>query len=265
MQRQPTHLLVVNASNREKILTWIADHKSGFNVDVTDRTAEWAMIALQGPLAGKLFEDYSGSTLSGKKYYTAWGAKTPRGFAVISRTGYTGEDGIELMLPAEAAADAWNDLYDRGQSIGLIACGLGCRDTLRLEAAMPLYGHELSETIDPLTAGLQFAVKLEKPDFVGLAALKDIATKIKYHRVGLVLDGRRIAREHSTIQSGGKSIGEVTSGTFSPTLQKSLAMGYVELPFASPGTKLEIDVRGKAEAATVVDLPFYRRPKAAAL
>jgi len=259
----PTHLLVVNASNRLKILQWIESQKTGFDATVIDRTGAWAMIALQGPKACDLIASYGTPDPAPHKYYTCWKGQTPHGPVLVSRTGYTGEDGIELMIPVESALPVWTDLIARGEGMGILPCGLGCRDTLRLEAAMPLYGHELSEEIDPLTAGLQFAVKLTKP-FIGQQRLTEIAASpLDRTRVGLVLDGRRIAREHTPVKVGNDVIGEVTSGTFSPTLQKTIAMASISKAHAAIGTPLDVDLRGKLERAAVVPLPFYKRPRAA--
>jgi aminomethyltransferase len=177
---------------------------------------------------------------------------------VVSRTGYTGEDGVELILSAEAAVELWEDLLKRGAR----PCGLGARDTLRLEAAMPLYGHELSEDIDPFQAGLSWAVKMDKGDFLGRAALEKLRSgPARRQRIGLELDGKRIAREGASVLCEAREIGRVSSGTFAPTLQKSIAMAYVDPAQAAPGTVCEVDIRGKAEPARVVPLPFYRRPR----
>ncbi|HVJ68331.1 MAG TPA: glycine cleavage system aminomethyltransferase GcvT [Caulifigura sp.] len=260
---QPTHLLVVNASNRVKILDWIGAQQKGFDVQVIDRTREWAMIALQGPKACALLAAYGTPDPAPFKYYTCWKGQTPQGPAIMSRTGYTGEDGLELMIPAAAAQAVWNDLIARGKDAGILPCGLGCRDTLRLEAAMPLYGHELDEQIDPLTAGLQFAVKLSK-DFIGRPRLAEIAASpLDRVRVGLELEGKRIAREHTPVKVGDSVVGEVTSGTFSPTLQKTIAMAYLSRAHATLGASVQVDLRGKLEPAKVVSLPFYHRPKSA--
>ncbi len=183
--------------------------------------------------------------------------------AIVSRTGYTGEDGVELIVPAAAALPLWESILNDGQSRGVLAAGLGARDTLRLEAAMPLYGHELNEEINPLEAGLGFAVNLEGRNFPGSEALAAVKREgPKRVRIGLELSGKRAAREHYAIFAGGadgKQIGEITSGTFSPTLQKPIAMGYVPPEFSTPGTELAVDIRGTREAARVVKLPFYRR------
>lgn len=259
--------LVVNASNREKIVDWIAQQTASLtsasgrlDVVVNDQTLDTAMLAIQGKSALQLVNQIAKTDLSAMRYYTgrsiAFGGKN----AFVSRTGYTGEDGFELIIPSDSAIHAWETFCTAGQSLGLKPCGLGCRDTLRLEAAMPLYGHELSESIDPLSAGLGFAVKLDKPNFAGRDALLKIREKpITSVRVGLKLASRRIAREHSEVWSGSTQIGEVTSGTFSPTLEQSIAMAYVKSESAAIGTAVEIDIRGKREPAEIVALPFYKR------
>jgi aminomethyltransferase len=252
--------MVVNASNRAKIVGWLAEHKGGRNVEVSDRTAETCMIAVQGPRAVELCRGLTDADAGALAYYHATPTRCLGAQCVVSRTGYTGEDGLELMVPAAHGRAVWEELVKRGAR----PCGLGARDTLRLEAAMPLYGHELSEEIDPLQAGLSWAVKLNKGDFIGREALeRRKADATRPVRVGLELEGKRSAREGATVLAGGKPVGRVTSGTFTPTLQKALAMAYVGPAHAAAGTKLEVDIRGKAEAAKVVPLPFYRRPKVA--
>lgn len=254
-------LLVVNASNRTKIIDWLQQADGFAASECHDLTVETAMIAVQGPNAVSLVNGVLDRDFGGMKYYTGQDVSAFGGSLLVSRTGYTGEDGLELSLPAAAAEDVWERLVRDGASHGLQPAGLGCRDTLRLEAAMPLYGHELSESIDPLTAGLSFAVKLGKDDFVGkqaLQAARDAGPQRR--RIGLELTGRRIAREGAVIRTTeGAAAGEVTSGTFSPTLQKPIAMGYVESGFSEPGTVLQIDIRGTLHPATVVALPFYKR------
>jgi aminomethyltransferase len=253
-------LLVVNASNREKILAWIERHAGGFNAAVQDMTADWFMLALQGPRALELLAPRCDTDVAAMKYYTVAETLVGGETALVSRTGYTGEDGFEVMLPAGEGPELWKRLIEDGAGAGLVPCGLGCRDTLRLEAAMPLYGHEMDERMDPLTAGLGFGVKLDKPAFIGREALERIkANPTGRRRIGLQLSGRRIAREGAPILSGAQEIGRVTSGTFSPTLEQSIAMGYVTDAFAAAGTAVEVDVRGKRESGRVVALPFYRR------
>jgi aminomethyltransferase len=256
------YLLVVNASNRTKIVDWIGQHISKFNVDFEDQTLSHAMIAIQGPKAVEILAALGADTAAGHRYYSASPMTVAGMDALVSRTGYTGEDGFELIVPSDAGMELWNHLLEAGQSFGVQACGLGCRDTLRLEAAMPLYGHELNEDTDPLTAGLSFAVKLEAADFIGRDSLKKIAqAPTGKFRVGLELEGKRIAREGAVILLGEQSIGEVTSGTFSPTLQKSIAMGYLDAAVSGTGNEIEVDIRGKRHAARIVDLPFYKRAK----
>ena len=253
-------LMVVNASNRTKILRWIQQHRGPFNAEVTDLTSLWAMLALQGPNAEPILSRLVDANLSEIGYYRALQTEVEREQGVVARMGYTGEDGFEVMLPAEKAPALWNRLMAEGDSFGLEPAGLGARDTLRLEAAMPLYGHELDEETSPFQAGLGFAVKLDKGDFIGREALvRQKADPTQWKRIGLELEGRRIAREGFTILDGGSPVGHVTSGTFSPTLEKSIAMGYVEPNHALLGTALKVDLRGRPVQATVVKLPFYKR------
>jgi aminomethyltransferase len=182
--------------------------------------------------------------------------------AVISRTGYTGEDGFEVIVAASAAARVWEALLESGKPHDILPCGLGARDTLRLEAGMPLYGHELSDSIDPYSAGVGWAVKLEKGEFVGREALKALKTNPRSIRAGLVLEGKRIARQGSAVYSGDRAVGHVTSGTFSPTLGVSLAMAFLDPKLTVIGTAVDVDVRGHREPARVVKLPFYIRERA---
>ncbi len=261
--------LVVNASNREKIVDWIgkrtadiAAANQSLDLRFQDHTLETAMIAVQGPLALKLLNQVTSESFDSMKYYTGRSIKLEGVPAFVSRTGYTGEDGFELIVPNASATGLWETLMESGRDMGVKPCGLGCRDTLRLEAAMPLYGHELLETIDPLTAGLASSVKLEKPEFIGRDALAGIAEQTNRNvRVGLRLGSRRIAREHSEIFVGADRVGEVTSGTFSPTLEQAIAMAYVTAEHSKIGSSVEIDIRGKRESAEVVALPFYKRAK----
>jgi aminomethyltransferase len=262
------HLLVVNASNREKIAEWIQSHLAPQDdVRFSDRTTDTAMIAVQGPAALRIVEPIVGADLGGLGYYTGVETTISGRLGIASRTGYTGEDGCELIVPAEAAREVWEKVLAHGREAGAVAAGLGARDTLRLEAAMPLYGHELSEPIDPLTAGLGFAVNLEGREFIGRSALVAAKSRTdKPVRVGLALAGRRVPREHYPVLASGRreppesvAIGHVTSGTFSPTLQKPIAMAYVQPQFAGVGTEVAVDIRGSLEPARVVELPFYKR------
>lgn len=249
--------MVVNASNREKIVAWLEQHKGPRNVEVKDQTLETGMVAVQGPKALEICRGLTDADAEKLGYYYATPSTYKGQPCVVSRTGYTGEDGIEVMLARGQAVELWEDLLTRGAK----PCGLGARDTLRLEAAMPLYGHELGEEIDPLQAGLAWAVKLDKGDFLGRAALMRRREQKLRQRVGLELEGRRLAREGAAVLHSGGEVGKVTSGTFAPTLNKAIAMAYVAPDLMDVGTQLKVDVRGKPESARVVPLPFYRRAK----
>lgn len=252
-------LLVVNASNREKIVAWINTHISSFDAAMIDETLTSFMLALQGPHAVEILRRLTSTNLDDIKYYRCLTTEFLDQPVLISRTGYTGEDGFEVIIENGHALALWEKIMSIGGEHGLQPAGLGCRDTLRLEAGMPLYGHELSEQIDPLTAGLDFAVSLDS-EFIGQQALIERkADGLKQQRIGLELEGKRIAREGAAILHEGKTAGTVTSGSFSPTLQKSIAMGYVDGELSPEGTRLEIDIRGKTVPATIVPLPFYRR------
>jgi len=252
------YAMVVNASNREKIVGWLAESKGSFNVEIRDQTKDTCMIAVQGPRALDMCRGLTEADAGKLGYYFATPTTYQGKPCVVSRTGYTGEDGVEYMVAAGQGLQLWEELLRRGAK----PCGLGARDTLRLEAAMPLYGHELSEEIDPFQAGLGWAVKLDIGDFHGREALlvRRQDAKLK-HRVGLELQGKRIAREGAKILAKGKEIGSVSSGTFGPTVNKSIAMAYLEPAYKEPGTLVEIDIRGKMEPARIVPLPFYRRLK----
>jgi len=251
-------LLVVNGANREKIVEWIESHRSGFNFDFEDRTLPTCMIALQGPKAVAAAQPHTDTELSELKYYHVTRGSVFGVDCVISRTGYTGEDGFEFIVSNKDGPKLWSALING--SPAAVACGLGCRDTLRLEAAMPLYGHEMDEQVTPVTAGLMFGVRLSKDAFIGRDAIESAkqagATR---KRIGLQLEGKRIAREGALLMNGDDEVGIVTSGTFSPTLSQSLAMGYVDTALSEPGTALEVDIRGKRHPAKIVNLPFYKR------
>ena len=257
----PYHMMVVNASNREKIIQWIESKiPSDSDIVLEDRTRTSAMIAVQGPKANAAVKEISDVDPEGLKYYTGVTTNVCGHRAIVSRTGYTGEDGCEIICDAEQAVAIWDAVHERAQKVGGGATGLAARDTLRLEAAMPLYGHELNEETNPAQCDLKFAIQMKDREFVGrssiLAARKDKTLPV---RIGLELEGRRAARENCEIYSGEEKVGVVTSGTFAPTLQKSISMGYVGREFAEPGTELTIDIRGKSHPAKVVELPFYRR------
>ncbi len=264
VSRFPDHLFMVcNASNREKLLGWFEKQKNGRNVNIEDQTFSTAMVAIQGPKAAEVLDSVLPDPLSDIKRYHF---QTQRYMMMISftvfRSGYTGEDGAEIVCGNSAAAMAVNFLLKGdGEHQLLQPAGLGARDTLRMEAGMPLYGHELGENGDPLSAGLGWAVDLNK-DFIGAAALRKIQQDgLKQKLVGLFIDGPRAARQDMTVLKDGKPVGKVTSGATSPTLKRCIAMAYVDADCAAAGTVLSVDIRGNTVAATVTPLPFYKRPK----
>ncbi len=252
------YLAVVNAANREKDYAHMAANVlPGTQCqDISDTVAQ---LALQGPKAPAILKKLLPEDQIPKGYYTALPNVEIQGMkCMISRTGYTGELGYEIYTANENAPKLWKVLREAGEEFGLIPCGLGARDTLRLEAAMPLYGHEMDETVTPLEAGLDFAVKLNKPEFIGKDALVAAGTPQRV-RVGLAVTGRGIVREHQDLFLNGEKIGQTTSGTHCPFLGKALAMGLIDAKYAAVGTALEADVRGRRVAVEIVPLPFYKR------
>jgi aminomethyltransferase len=255
-------LLVVNASNREKILRWLQPHLADFpDVTMTDVTTQTAMLAVQGPQALGVCQSLFTMSLDGLGYYRARVTSQMGKPTIVSRTGYTGEDGLELIVRAEDADRVWENLLLAGREVGLQPAGLGARDTLRLEAGMPLYGHELEESIDPFQAGLDFAVQLSGRQFIGSDSLTRIRQQVRDSvRVGLKLDGMRAARQGAVIlDAQSRKIGIVTSGSHAPSLNQPIAMGYVAAAAAHSGQMVEVDIRGSRVSAKICDLPFYRR------
>lgn len=258
--REDHYFIVVNASNKDKDFAWMKEHESGDAVfeDISDTVGQ---IALQGPKAHEILCRLAAEDEIPKKYYSCNPRTQAAGIpCVISKTGYTGEDGYELYMAAADAPRMWEALMEAGKEDGLIPCGLGARDTLRLEAAMPLYGHEMDETITPIETGLGFAVKMGKEDFIGKAALVQ-AGEPKRKRVGLKVTGRGIIREHEAVYIGDRQIGVSTSGTHAPYLGYPIAMALVDAADAEVGTAVEVDVRGRRVAAEIVPLPFYKKAK----
>ncbi|HYO09144.1 MAG TPA: glycine cleavage system aminomethyltransferase GcvT [Tepidisphaeraceae bacterium] len=257
-------IVVCNGSNREKLVRHFTQLRQGLDLDfdMADNTESTAMVALQGP---KVIERVAGvlpiDVRAMKRYHFESGSYMGMLKFTVFRSGYTGEDGVEVVIPAKVAGMAMKLIAGATDKEGatIKPAGLGARDTLRLEAGMPLYGHELNENIDPLSAGLSFAVDLTK-DFIGvepLRKLKEAGPKRKL--VGLELEGKRIARQGSPVVADGMPVGEVTSGTLSPTLQKSIAMALVDVDRAAEGAALSVDLKGTTLPAKVVKLPFYKR------
>ncbi len=257
-QGEEKFFLVLNASNKDKDVAWIAEHLTG-DVKFADHSDQVAQISLQGPDSKAVLTTLVAEEKLPGKYYTfTEGVEVAGVSCMVSRTGYTGEFGYELYMPPEGAEAVWRALLNAGAQ----PCGLGARDTLRLEAGMPLYGHELSEQLDPLTAGLDFVVKLDKPDFIGKAALVARGTPGRV-RVGMKVTGRGIVREGEKVFLAEEQIGETTSGTHCPTMNVGCAMAYVDRAHAEIGTAVEVEVRGRRVAAELVSLPFYSRTKKA--
>jgi aminomethyltransferase len=264
-------MVVVNASNAARDVEWVRRHAAGWRprqapgepeVEIADQSDDYALLALQGPRALAILEPLASPGVAALKYYGFLQGEVAGQPAIISRTGYTGEDGFELYLPPAAAPAVWRRLLAAGQPHGLLPAGLGARDTLRLEAAMALYGHELNEDTTPFEAGLAWVVKLDKGDFLGRDALAaQHAGGVGRTLAGFAVEGRGIARQGHPVRCGGEVVGEVTSGTWSPTLEKAIGMAYLPPQLAKPGTPIALDVRGKELPATVVALPFYRRPR----
>lgn len=258
------YLVICNAGNRRKDLSWLQTNSEGYNVNLREVSDEVAMISIQGPKAAHtvqrlLEDDLSTMVRFDCKYVEIAGSK-----CVLSRTGYTGEDGFEVCVldasisnPANALK-IWNMTLEAGEEYGLKPCGLGARDVLRLEAGMCLYGRDITESTDPLEARLEFVVKFEKGDFIGKEAiLKRKEAGIKKRRVGLRMVGRGIPREMNRILKNGEAIGTVTSGTYSPILNVGIAMGYVPAEYSDIGEKVDIEIHGKPIETEVVSFPFY--------
>lgn len=257
-------LLVVNAGTCEDDYAWIKKHAVGHNVNVDNLSDDVTKLDLQGPNAEKILQKLTAADLSEIKRYGFKTIHVDGVETIVSRSGYTGEDGFELYFPNEHAEKIWNKLLEVGKEEGLIPCGLGSRDTLRTECGMMLYGHDIDTEHSPLEAVYGWAVSFEKGDFVGRKALERQKTEgLKRKLVGLEMEGRGIARQHYPIVVSGEPVGEITSGTPSPTLNKNIAMGYVRPELATPGTRVEIKVREQLVPALVVKLPFYKRPTAA--
>lgn len=266
-------LLVVNAANRETDLVALQGRTHGFEVAVADRTHDYALVAVQGPLAadlvGALLRDRAGEEAAEAALALGNYRAATTVFAgvdmLVARTGYTGEDGFELYLPADYGAALWEALEATAETTGIAAtpCGLAARDTLRLEAGMPLYGNELSRAIRPSQVGLGRIAKPDvERDYVGKDALAEAADEVRPVLVALTSEGRRAGRAGSAVQRpGGEPIGEVTSGVLSPTLGHPIALALVDPSAVGPGTELAIDVRGRELPATVVPPPFYSRAR----
>jgi len=268
------YLLVINAGTREKDFNWVRDNTRGFKCGVEHLSDEFTQIAIQGPRAVELLQKLTDADLSAVKFY--WVKRgtihltqgQPRRYLsdiLIARTGYTGEDGFEIYIPADepTSVRVWNEILEAGKEFGAVPCGLGARNTLRLEAKLPLYGHEISDTINVWEAGLDRFCKMEKAEFVGRVALEQAkAAGLKRILVGLEMVERGIARDgYKVLDDAGAEIGYVTSGSPAPFLKKNIALAYVPPKFAEMGSSVKVEIRGQGLKAQVVTTPFYKRPK----
>jgi len=255
-------LVVANASNAPVVSDALAERLSKFKAVLDDRSLAMALCAVQGPRSAEILQPITDVDLAALHYYAIAEGNVGGIAALVARTGYTGEDGFEVFVEAARAGELWDALSHAGAEFGLTPVGLGARDTLRLEAGMPLYGNELDRTTNPFEASQGRIVKLDKEgDFVGRAALEKVARDGPSRRlVGLVMQGRGIARHGYPVHAGDRQTGVVTSGTQSPTLGKAIAMAYVAPADAEPGTIVDVEIREQRVAAEVVALPFYKRP-----
>ncbi len=254
------YMVVANASNHEKVWAHFLKHSKAYQLDMADRTEETSQIALQGPLYKEILADAGlAAPIPEKRYRHSENATISGIPCALSSTGYTGEDGVEIYCENADAPAIYDALISAGKAHGLLPCGLGCRDTLRMEAAMPLYGHELTDDISPLEAGLGIFVKLEKAaDFLGKEVLQQQAAEgLKRLRIGLMLTERGIPRQGCAVSSSGEKIGYVTSGGFFPTLEGAYAMALVDA--AKADGEIQVDIRGKLTTAKRVPLPFYKK------
>jgi glycine cleavage system T protein (aminomethyltransferase) len=263
------YLLVINAGTREKDINWVRENTKGFDCTVEDLSDAYTQLAIQGPRAVEVVQKLTDTNLTGiKNYWFTHGTVCGLKNTLIARTGYTGEDGFEIYVPSDTATSerVWNQVMEAGRAFGIVPCGLGCRNTLRLESKMALYGHEISDKINVWEAGLDRYCKMEKGDFLGRSALERAkASGVTRTLVGLEMIDRGIARdEYCCCNEAGERIGVVTSGSPSPTLGKNIALAYVPPAYSTLGTILYVEIRGQKCKAQVVPTPFYKRQKKAA-
>jgi aminomethyltransferase len=254
--------LVVNAGTQEKDWAWINENKGNFDVDLRHASVEYCQIAIQGPKATEILQKLTETDLSSIKYYHFTTGEVDGVGSIISRTGYTGEDGFEVYADASKAVQLWNKMLEVGESYGILPCGLAARNTLRLEAAMSLYGHEISDEITPLEANLGWICKLNKENFIGKDALvKQKEAGLTRKLVGFEVTDKGIARDGFDVYINDEKVGVVTSGSPAPFLKKNIGLAFVPTEFANIGQEIKIDVRGRMLSAVVVPTPFYKREK----
>ena len=262
------YLLVINAGTREKDFNWVRDNTREFDCFVENLSDDYTQIAIQGPRGVDVLQKLTDVHLAAVKFYwVTHGTVCGLPDTLIARTGYTGEDGFEIYIPSDEATSAmvWNKVLEAGKDFGIVACGLGARNTLRLESKLPLYGHEISDTINVWEAGLDRFCKLEKADFIGRGALEEAkAEGVNRTLVGLEMTERGIARDgYKVLDDAGREIGYVTSGSYAPFLKKNIALAYVPPNFSTIGSTVRVEIRGQGVKAQIVQTPFYKRPKKA--
>jgi len=263
------YLLVINAGTREKDFNWVRDNTEQFDCKVRNLSDDFTQIAIQGPRGVDVLEKLTDADLGAVKFYwVTHGTVCGLSNILIARTGYTAEDGFEIYIPSDepTSARVWYEILAAGKEFGAVPCGLGARNTLRLEGKLPLYGHEISDTINVWQAGLDRFCKMEKPDFIGRSALeKAKAEGVKSTLVGLEMVDRGIARDqYRVLDDQGREIGYVTSGSPAPFLKKNIALAYLRPEYAAIGSTVKVEIRGQGVRAQVVPTPFYKRPKKAA-
>ena len=260
------YLIVINAGTREKDFNWVRDNTGQFNCVVENLSDDFTQIAIQGPRGVDLLQKLTNADLPAVKFYwVTRGSVCGLSDILIARTGYTGEDGFEIYIPSDESTSerVWAEVLEAGKEFGVLPCGLGARNTLRLESKLPLYGHEISDTINVWEAGLDRFCKMEKPEFVGREALDNAkAAGLKRILVGVEMVERGIARDgYRILNTSGQEIGHVTSGSYAPFLKKNIALAYVPLDLSPVGSEVWVEIRNQGVKARVVPTPFYKRPK----
>ena len=256
-KKENDFMVVVNASNLEKDLDWLNSHKVG-QVSIEDVSDQTGLIAIQGPRSRNILQTLTDTNLSNIQFYHFKDGKVSGKDAIIARTGYTGELGFEIYASSDDIGEIWDAIMDAGADKGLSPAGLGCRDTLRMEMKFALYGNDIDETTNPLEAGLGWITRLGKDDFMGKKALLEAKANVTRRLVCLEMTERAIPRQGCPILMNDESVGIITSGTMSPSLETGIGIGYVDLPFDRSGTELVVDIRGKMKVAIVVKPPFYK-------
>jgi aminomethyltransferase len=254
------YMLVPNAANTDKVVEWLHRQATGRGVEIVDASPDWAQISLQGPLSESVLQPLASVDLSSMRYFSCGWGEVGGVRCLVSRTGYTGEDGFEIYSPPSGAETVWRGIVETGEPRGVVPVGLGARDTLRLEAKLMLYGNDIDDTTTVMEADLGWIVKLKKGEFIGRDVLaRQKKQGVERKLVGFQMAGRPIARHGYAAWLDGKAVGQVTSGSHSPSLKKNIGLAYLPRGAWDPGTKFEVEIRGRREPAVVVSTPFYQR------